>query len=557
MTLPGKLGRYEIRRELGSGAMAIVYEGWDPSIQRRVAIKTIRRDQLASDEADEVIARFEREAQAAGRLSHPNIVAIYEIGEDAGVAFIAMEFIAGRELKDYFDKNERFSLPEVAWIMTQLLDALDTAHRNGVVHRDIKPANIILLADGTVKVADFGIARIESSSLTQAGMILGTPAYMSPEQFMGQTLDGRSDLFSAAVILYQFLTSEKPFAAAQTSTIMHKVLKEDPPAPSEINVQVPRPFDALMRKALAKRPDERFQSAREFADAVRSAAASRPAEAAPEIAVSGGDTAMFGTDRTIVRPGLGSTQVAGADSPPAVKAKSKVALVAGGVVALGAIVAGAFIALGPKQGTPVTPQPAPAASQPLAVPAQTATAPPQPVQETSAKAFDPVSALDRIFEGRDRNHLVTVATDKARIKIGRDQLRFRVSSAKGGHVYVLMVGTDRNHFNLLFPNAIDGANRIASHEELRLPRPGWAMTAGGPPGTNHFVAIVSESPRDFTDAGLRMVDPFGEFPPEVASKIARSQAGKPTPFAGKPACKAGSACPAGYGAATFSIDETD
>ena len=173
MTLPGKLGRYEIRRELGSGAMAVVYEGWDPSIQRRLAIKTIRRDQLDSDEADEVIARFEREAQAAGRLSHPNIVSIYEIGEDAGVAFIAMEFIAGRELKDYFDKNERFSLPEIAWIMTQLLDALEHAHRNGIVHRDIKPGNIILLADGTVKVADFGIARIESSNLTQAGMILG------------------------------------------------------------------------------------------------------------------------------------------------------------------------------------------------------------------------------------------------------------------------------------------------------------------------------------------------------------------------------------------------
>jgi tRNA A-37 threonylcarbamoyl transferase component Bud32 len=539
MTLPGKLGRYEIRRELGTGAMAVVYEGWDPSIQRRVAIKTIRRDQLDSAEADEVIARFEREAQAAGRLSHPNIVSIYEIGEDGGVAFIAMEFIAGRELKDYFDKNERFSLPEIAWIMTQLLDALDHAHRNGVVHRDIKPGNIILLADGTVKVADFGIARIESSSLTQAGIILGTPAYMSPEQFMGQTLDGRSDLFSAGVVLYQFLTSEKPFAAAQTSTIMHKVLKEDPPAPSEINVQVPRQFDALMRKALAKRPDERFQSAREFADEVRAAAASHPAEAVPAIAVSGGDSTMFGADATIVRRGTG----------PAAKAGSKTALVAGSVIALAAIVAGAFLALGPKQDAPMATQPAPASPQPVA-------APPQPVAETNTKAFDPVNALDQVFEGRDRNHLVTVLTEKARIRIGRDPLRFRISSAKGGHVYVLMVGTDRNHFNLLFPNAIDDNNRVASQEELKLPRPGWAMTAGGPPGTNHFVAIVSESPRDFTDAGLRRVDPFGEFPPEVASRIARSRAGSPTPFAGKPVCKAQGDCPAGYGAATFSIDET-
>ena len=538
MTLPEKLGRYEIRRELGTGAMAVVYEGWDPAIQRRVAIKTIRRDQLASAEADEVIARFEREAQAAGRLSHPNIVSIYEIGEDAGVAFIAMEFIAGRELKDYFDKNERFSLPEIAWIMTQLLDALDHAHHNGVVHRDIKPANVILLADGTVKVADFGIARIDSSNLTQAGIILGTPAYMSPEQFMGQTLDGRSDLFSAGVILYQFLTSEKPFAAAQTSTIMHKVLKEDPPPPSEINVQVPRQFDALMRKALAKRPDERFQSAREFADEVRAAATSRPAEAAPAVAVSGGDATMFGTDPTIARRAAG---------PPA-KVGSKVPLVAGGVIALAAIAVGAFLALGPRQEAPVAAGSTPAAPPPTA-------ASPQPVAETGTKPFDPVGALDQVFEGRDRNHLVTVLTDKARIRIGRDPLRFRVSSAKGGYAYVLMVGTDRSHFNLLFPNAIDGDNRVASQEELKLPRPGWAMTASGPPGTNHFVAIVSESPRDFTDAGLRKVDPFGEFPPEVASRIARSRAGGPTPFAGRPVCKPQADCPAGYGAATFSIDE--
>jgi serine/threonine-protein kinase len=156
--------------------------------------------------------------------------------------------------------------------MAQLLAALGHAHQHGIVHRDIKPANIILLKDGTVKVADFGIARVESSNLTQAGSVLGTPSYMSPEQFMGQTVDGRSDLFSAGVILYQFLTGEKPFTGALT-TIMHKVLKEEPAAPSELNVQVPRPFDALIRKALAKRPDERFQTRAEFATPWR-----RPAE---------------------------------------------------------------------------------------------------------------------------------------------------------------------------------------------------------------------------------------------------------------------------------------
>ncbi len=272
MTELKKLGKYEIRGELGQGAMGIVYDGFDPMIGRRVALKTVRGDQLDRAESEEILARFKREAQAAGRLNHPNIVSIYEYGMDGDTAFIAMEFVEGRELKDYFDADERFPMTEIVRIMSQLLDALDFSHRNGVVHRDIKPANIILLKDGTVKVADFGIARVESSSLTQAGSVLGTPSYMSPEQFMGQTVDGRSDLFSAGVILYQFLTGEKPFTGALT-TIMHKVLKEEPPAPSALNVQVPRPFDALIRKALAKRPDERFQNGSAFAAALKMAAA--------------------------------------------------------------------------------------------------------------------------------------------------------------------------------------------------------------------------------------------------------------------------------------------
>src|SRR5258706_3320780 len=206
-----KLGKYEIKREIGRGAMGVVYEGWDPSIERRVAIKTIRQDQLDSAEAEEILQRFQREAKAAGRLSHPNIVAVWEFGQDGEVYFIAMEYIEGRELKDYFDKNERFPLNEVVRLMGQLLDALDVAGRKGVVHRDIKPSNIILLEDGTLKVADFGIARLESSHLTQTGAAIGTPTYMSPEQLLGQPVDGRSDLFSAGGVLYQFLPRGKPF----------------------------------------------------------------------------------------------------------------------------------------------------------------------------------------------------------------------------------------------------------------------------------------------------------------------------------------------------------
>ncbi len=275
--IPRKIGKYEIRREIGRGAMGIVYEAFDPAIERTVALKTILGNQVKDAEAQEMFARFQREAKAAGRLNHPNIVSIYDFGEDNGTSFIAMEFVKGRELKDYFEKNERFPMADIVRIMGQLLDALDYSHNNGIVHRDIKPANIIILPDGQVKVTDFGIARIESSQFTQAGTVLGTPAYMSPEQFMGQTVDRRSDIFSAGVVLYQFLTGERPFSGTAT-TIMHKVLKEDPLPPSELNVQAPQPFDAVIGKAIAKRPEQRYQTAREFADAIRLAAASKAAD---------------------------------------------------------------------------------------------------------------------------------------------------------------------------------------------------------------------------------------------------------------------------------------
>jgi tRNA A-37 threonylcarbamoyl transferase component Bud32 len=304
VSIPARLGKYEIQRELGQGAMGIVYEGHDPVIDRRVAIKTLKREQIERSEADEVIARFKREAQAAGRLNHPNVVAIYEYGEEAdGTAFIAMEFVRGRELKDLFDADERVPLPLVGHIMGQLLGALEHAHRNGVTHRDIKPANIILLPDNTVKVADFGVARIESSNLTQAGTVIGTPSYMSPEQFMGQTVDGRSDLFSAGVVLYQLLTGEKPFTGALT-TIMHKVLKEDPTWPSVLNFNVSSQLDAVVRKALAKRPADRYQDAGQFRSAL-DAALTAPAGMDATIAnatLADDATVVAAVDATLASP---------------------------------------------------------------------------------------------------------------------------------------------------------------------------------------------------------------------------------------------------------------
>src|SRR5262250_2717068 len=296
------IGKYEIRREIGRGAMGVVYEAYDPMIKRVVALKTIREDQLSGEDSAQMINRFRREAQAAGRLNHPNIVSIYDFGEEGGTWYIAMEFVQGRELKACFEANERFRIPDIVRIMTQILGALAYSHRQGVVHRDVKPANIFLLGEGAVKVADFGIAHIEASNLTQVGTVLGTPAYMSPEQILGLPVDGRSDLFSAGVILYQFLTGERPFSGSSATT-MHKVLEEDPLPPSRFNVQVPGAMDAVVRKALAKRPEDRYQSADDFAAALR-AAAQRESASAPQpgSAPSAQPGSTSSSDPTLIAP---------------------------------------------------------------------------------------------------------------------------------------------------------------------------------------------------------------------------------------------------------------
>jgi serine/threonine-protein kinase len=359
-----RLGKYAIRRELGKGAMGIVYEGFDPQIERTVAIKTILPSQLKGEEAAQVLARFKREAQAAGRLNHPGIVAVYDYGEEiadedhtmvAGegaqarerVAYIAMEFVKGRELRDFFEANERFALKDVERLMVEVLDALGHAHANGVVHRDIKPANLIVLADGKVKVADFGIARVEKSELTQVGTVMGTPAYMSPEQFMGQPVDGRSDIFSCGVILYQFLTGEKPFTGNST-TIMYKVLHEEPLAPSLLNVALPAAFDAVVKKAMAKNPDERYQSAQEFAQAIKTTLGAVPAMGAAAAAVDADRTELSMPPVAPVAPRAAPTAPSTAVAPahvttatPAGDAKHKsngalVAAVLTGVAILGA-----------------------------------------------------------------------------------------------------------------------------------------------------------------------------------------------------------------------------
>ena len=259
--------------------MGTVYEGWDEVIERRVAIKTILREYLENAEAQDAIARFKREAQAGGRLNHPAIVGVHEYGEDDGGAYIVMEYVEGKELRQYFRMANRFDLIDVFEIMKQLLLALDYSHRQGVVHRDIKPANLMILPGMKLKIMDFGIARIESSSLTQVGTVVGTPTHMAPEQLAGLPADGRADVWSAGVILYELLTGVSPFMGDTPVVVMNKVLQSQPDPPSRLVPSLPEAFDGVVARALGKRAEDRFQSAREFHAALLAAFQGRAVQA--------------------------------------------------------------------------------------------------------------------------------------------------------------------------------------------------------------------------------------------------------------------------------------
>jgi serine/threonine-protein kinase len=266
--IPERLGKYEVLSVLGKGAMGIVYKAVDPVIRRQIAIKTIRKELVAEDNVDNFEARFRNEAHAAGSLNHPGIVAVYDYGEVEDVAYIAMEYVEGNSLRDYFIKKVHFLEQDVISIMGQLLDAIQYAHERGVLHRDIKPANIIIMSSGRVKITDFGIARVESSNLTQVGVIMGTPGFMAPEQYIGEELDLRVDVFAAGVVLYQLLTGTAPFTGTGDA-IMYKVCHEDPPLPSNSSsLEHILEFDPIVQRALAKRADNRYASAREFRDAI-------------------------------------------------------------------------------------------------------------------------------------------------------------------------------------------------------------------------------------------------------------------------------------------------
>jgi serine/threonine protein kinase len=256
-----KIGKYKILDTIGKGAMGVVYKALDPDINRVVAIKAIRFD-VISEESDreEIMKRFIREAQSAGKLIHPNIVTIYDVMESENMTYIVMQYIEGQSLQKTISSGEKMPVEKAVRLLTQICDALGYAHQKGIIHRDIKPANILIDQEENPYLVDFGIARVETSTITQTGKTIGTPSYMSPEQVMGEKADKCSDIFSLGVLLYEVLTGKRPFHGESITTIIYKIINEEPFSSTEIKKALPQGFESIISKALSKDPKKRYQT---------------------------------------------------------------------------------------------------------------------------------------------------------------------------------------------------------------------------------------------------------------------------------------------------------
>jgi len=266
-----RFGRYEVVAELGRGAMGVVYKARDPQIDRLVAVKTVSLWGQEPEEEQEFRLRFGNEAQAAGRLHHPGIISVFDVGEDPDNQdpYIVLEYVSGESLQRVLAREKKLALSKALKLAEELAEALDYAHAQGVVHRDIKPANILVTEDGHAKIADFGIAKLNLAHFTIPGKVLGTPAYMAPEQLSGEGADGRSDLFSLGVILYVMVTGHSPFPGSSATTVCFKVANREPVAASALDMTLPPQIDAVIARAIAKNPDERYQNGAELAQDLR------------------------------------------------------------------------------------------------------------------------------------------------------------------------------------------------------------------------------------------------------------------------------------------------
>jgi hypothetical protein len=552
------VAEFEITGLLGEGGFGIVYLAYDNSLERHVALKeympaafalrstearvTVRSEQNA-DSFQAGLRSFVNEARMLAQFDHPSLVKVYRFWEANGTAYMVMPFYTGPTLKQAL--LALTTPPGETWLKTllaPLLDALDLIHQQQCFHRDIAPDNILMLDDGRPLLLDFGAARRAIGGMNQAFTVILKQGYAPIEQYAempGMRQGAWTDLYALASVVHYAIDGHPPPPAVAR-------MMSDPyvPLAARFADRFSAGFLAAIDRALAFKPDDRPQSVAEM-------------------------RTLLGLDEDVPRRGPAAAAAAAAAPAPApgiepappspatpVAEPQRRYLAVGGIAAAVLAVAGSgYVFIANK-----APQPAPAPAAGTVAPATAvlvaatpaASAPVAPAQT----AFDPVFALDEVLGGASEDRKVIVNVEKSRVRIGQDDLNFSVRSMQPGYVYVQMVGSDRNNFFMLFPNAVDQNNRIEPGQTLALPRPGWRMPAGGPPGTNRFVVIVSDSRRDFGGAGLVGGDPFSEIPIARAGQLQRDYPGKTPLFAGVPTCpgSAGS-CPASYGAEAFSIEE--
>ena len=360
--LPERFGRYEVLAEIGDGAMGRVYSAWDPKVSRVVAVKTVKAELLTSETAAEYLKRFRREAVAAGALNHPQVVRVFDIGDD----FLVMEFVEGRTLHALIRAAGRIEPAETLRLLGPVADAVDHAHRAGIVHRDIKPANVMVQPDGQPKLMDFGVAHLAASVMTTAGQILGSPSYMSPEQIAGFEVTGRSDVYALAVVAYEMLTGQAPFQGQTITQVIYRVMHENAPPPRKWNASLPARYDDVFARGLAKNPADRFASANEFVAALdlrELEYALTPGAEAPAPRAAADDVP------TVLSPFAGALAAPGAGAAPATPRAPSRALPIAAAVAV-ALAAFGWVALRRPGGDGATSIPSPPATA-----AEPATAP--------------------------------------------------------------------------------------------------------------------------------------------------------------------------------------
>jgi serine/threonine-protein kinase len=399
MDNPKNIGRYEIIDELGHGAMGSVFRAKDPAMNRVVAMKTILTANLAGEQGGEFRQRFYREARAAGALAHPGIVPVFDVGEYDGMPYLVMEYVNGRTLAAAMKSGERSSLDRVCEIGQQIADALGYAHRNGVIHRDIKPANILMTSreaygDERPKITDFGVAKLTAGEITTTGQMLGTPAFMPPEQFTGATIDGRTDLFSLGVILYWMVTGEQPFPGETMTAVSYKIVHTEPIPPAKLNPAIPAALEAVILKCLAKSPADRFQTGEDLAQVLAelrtNAKAAGMHSVAPQAVSTGGDSAPTSLPPKTGQESLHPSAVPPPkQTPPAKPAKplnkKLVLILALVVLVVAAAAGGGYLLTHRSQPAPPQQQPTPIASAAPASPAAPVTQTPAPTQTEPSK----------------------------------------------------------------------------------------------------------------------------------------------------------------------------